>query len=151
MASRIDQISVQCYPFDRSHNDEQLAAMKASEKREFWMAIVEKLFIGILVVLAFLFLRSVVKKSQKIAQQMLPPTPLPRPTAALDASKKAAQIAEKARAELVIPDLEEPTNVESIKRQEIHRRVKGYASEKPREATQLIRSWMFEEPHAAKD
>ena len=115
------------------------------------MTILEKLFLGILVVLALVFLRSVVKKSQSIAKQMLPPAP-PAPKApALSPGEPTVRLSEPKMPNIVIPELEEEVSAETAKRTEIHRRVKGYVQDKPRESTQLIRSWLLEDSYAGKE
>jgi flagellar M-ring protein FliF len=151
-ASRQDQISVQCFRFDNSKMDEELAAMKAVEKKEFWTSVIQKVLLGVLAILAFLFLRSIVKRSQKIARELLPAVPpttrpsLPGVTATYPQLAQTGQ-----QVDVVIPELEEALPVETVKRTEIQRRVKAYVKEKPREATQLIRSWMIEEQHGSKE
>jgi len=150
-ANRQDQISVQCFRFDTSKMDEELAAMKAAEKKEFWTSLLQKIFLGVLAILAFLFLRSVVKRSQRIAREFLPTTPAP-PRHALPGITQLPQLAQTGQqVDIVIPELEEALPVETVKRTEMQRRVKSYVKEKPREATQLIRSWMVEEPHGSKE
>ncbi len=143
-ASRSDQISVQCYPFDTTYMQEERQAMAAAEKRTFWMSVAERLFLGILVVLALLFLKSVVKKSQRFARQLLPPAPVQRPQA-LEPGSAPQQIMESTDVDAIRAELEsEKLPLEHIRQVEIHRRIKDYVKEKPNEATQLLRSWMIE-------
>jgi flagellar M-ring protein FliF len=148
--SRQDQISVLCYPFERSHLVDEENSMKASEKRDFWMAVAEKLFLGLLVIMALLFLRSVVKKGQKFARQMLPPAPQ-KPQAMLG-PERMSPMAQIEHSENAIPELEEEgLTSDALKRSQIQRRVKKYVKENSKEATQLIRTWIAEDTYGAKD
>ena len=144
-ASRSDQISVQCYPFDTSYMDEERQAMAASEKRTFWMSVAERIFLGVLIVLAFLFLKSVVRKSQRFARQLLPPAPARRPQA-LETGSTPQRIMESSDVDAIRAELEnEKVPLKHVRQKEIHRRIKEYVVEKPNEATQLLRSWMIED------
>jgi flagellar M-ring protein FliF len=143
-AARNDQISVQCYPFDTSYMEEERQAMAAAEKRSFWLTVAERLILGVLVILAFLFLKSVVKRSQRIAQQLLPPAPVQRPQA-LETGSRPQQMLEPSEIDAVRAELEnEKMPSEHLRQKEIHRRIRDYVKEKPNEATQLLRSWMIE-------
>lgn len=150
-ASRQDQISVICYPFERGHLEEEEDAMKAAETRDFWMGVGQKVFIGLLVILAILFLRSLVKKGQSFARQMLPPAPV-NPPAMLRAPEKASTMAQIEQAGGALPELEEEgLTSDAMKRSQVQRRVKKYVRDNPKEATQIVRTWMAEDIYGAKE
>lgn len=150
-ASRQDQISVICFPFERGHLEEEEDAMKAAEKKDFWMAVAQKVFIGLLVILAILFFRSLVKKTQTFARQMLPPAP-GNPPAMLGAPDRTSPMAQLEQGGTVVPELaEEGLTSDAVKRSQVQRRAKKYVKENPKEATQIIRTWMAEDIYGAKE
>jgi flagellar biosynthesis/type III secretory pathway M-ring protein FliF/YscJ len=80
----------------------------------------------------------------------LPSPPPPPSTPALSSAQKA-QLTQARQTELALPQLEDEVTPESAKRSEIHRRLKQYAKDNPRETTQLIRSWILEDTYGAKE
>jgi flagellar M-ring protein FliF len=162
-ATRNDQISVVCFPFERV--EELLPATPTETRDRTLLPLAEKGILALLLIGIFLLARSILRR----VSLALPPLPTvegaparigrERTTATLPPggsresalptgstpAVEAPKVIFKSREQGPIEIEEDEIPVEALKRAELHKRTSQFVVEKPEQATQLVRSWLIEE------
>ncbi len=139
---RGDQFDIQNIQFDTSHLtdvDQWMQTMADKEKRDFYISIGQKVLIGVLLILLFLFVRSRLKKVKDTL--LLPGSPAAETQQPLPAQNQPAPQID----EMHIPGIEAGITEKGKARSMLEKQVTSFVDEKPAIAARLLRYWMFEE------
>jgi len=159
-AARGDQISVSSMPFDYSQAEEIQAEFAKAEQYEFWRSIIEKALFVLLMAGIFFAVRWLMKRARSLAKEVelpsevqvaaipgMPPSAVRIPVGVPGMPEMPSYEAEEIRRRAMqeVGRLEDRISFESIKQAEMQKKLVEYINEKPEEATQLLRTWIYEE------
>jgi len=162
-APRGDQISVSSMPFDDSQAEEMQVEFAKAAQYEFWRSIIEKAVFVLLIIGVLLTIRWMMKKARALAREVgfpaeaqfvtipgavpgvtsRPGVPAGYPGVPGAAAMEADEMRRRAMEE--VGRMEDQVSFESIKKAEMQKKLVEYITEKPDEATQLIRTWIYED------
>lgn len=154
--ARGDQLSVSSMPFDYSEQALMEEEFDKNAKYEFWKAIIEKAVLALIVLAILLTIRWMFKRARNLARQLGLPEPVTLAPAGAHgipgmvipgmppglAAGESAEIMRKKAAEEVAK-MEEAASMETLKKAEMQKKLVEYIAEKPDEATQLVRTWLY--------
>ena len=124
---RGDKVEVTNIPFDTIDIMEEKKEMKAEANRQFWIAVIKYSVIGIVAVLAFIFVvKPILQLLTAVGREAAAPEMLPRTVAEIEAA-----IGE------MPPSLK-------ITKEEFRKKVHEFAVEHPERTAELLRKWLRE-------
>ncbi|NQS98238.1 MAG: flagellar M-ring protein FliF [candidate division Zixibacteria bacterium] len=135
--ARGDQITVTSMAFGRGRVVEVEAEFAQIARYEFWQSLIQKVLLGIIGVIILLVVRRLFQKLRKLMETIAVPAPVP------EVGVTAEGIRAKAMEE--VGRLEEEISLGGIRKAEIQKKISEFIIEQPAEATQLIRTWLYEE------
>ena len=136
-AARGDQITVSSMPFDAGRAVVAEAEFAQFARYEFWEGILQKILLGAVAIVILLMVRKLFRKMRKFTETIA----IPPPEARVEMTPEAI----RARALEEVSRQEEEYSLESIRKEETQKKVTEFITEKPEEATQLVRTWIYEE------
>jgi len=137
-ASRGDQVEISNVQFDMTEYQDQEQEFADLQKRQFWENLLGKgLSVGLLIFFMFL-LRNVIKRSKVIIGDL----PL---GGRVGVRSKASNKQQLRKNKQQLLDYEIEMDEEVLEKTQLNEAIKKYASENPKQATSLIRSWLVEE------
>ena len=159
--SRGDQISLSSMPFDDSKSDELETEFAQAAQYEFWQDIIQKAILLIFALAILLTMRWLMRRAKQLASevgmpkevamaeagavgmvQMRPGVPT-MPGTGVGSQAQTEEMRRRALEE--VGRMEDQMSFESIKKAELQKKLVEYIADKPDEATQLVRTWIYEE------
>lgn len=133
--ARGDQITVTSMAFDNGREVEVEAEFAKMALYEFWQSIIQKVVLVIIPVIILLIVRRLFQRMRKLTETIAVPVP----------GAAVAREGLRAKAMEEVGRLEEEVSLEGIRKAEVQKRISEFIIEQPDEATQLIRTWLYEE------
>lgn len=145
-ADRGDVVEIQNLQFNRTGYEEEQEYFAAAEKQAFWAGIMNKGFMVVGFIVAFLLLKAIMKSAGPIFQLSTQPAPpLPQNSnAQLPTQTEENEIPE----DIYIKKLSPEARARLKAKDKMTKDVMNYSKENPEGAAKLIRSWLTEQNQA---
>ena len=146
---RGDQISISSFPFDTTRETELLTEFSDAARYEFWRDMIEKATAALIGVALLLAVRSLIRRSKQLGDIILPKTEVVTKAARIeeDDEESYEDEAERARAKIrkEMNQMERSMAADSVQKEEMMKRISSFVQENPQEASNLIKTWLYEE------
>lgn len=129
-AVRNDQITVNNLQFDTDRRDKEMMELEKFEKRQFWISILQKVGLGLVVLIFLLYIRSLV--NQVIIKRV------PDKAADVGVEEEEDQLS-------AVEKIEEEISEDAKQMKAEHERIQAYAQKNPKEMARLIKTWLEED------
>jgi flagellar biosynthesis/type III secretory pathway M-ring protein FliF/YscJ len=131
-------------PFEAAKEEELEAGFAQAAKYEFLQSLIQKVVLVLIAGALLYMVRILIKRSKKMMEELKVPKPIP--VAPLFAPPpNMAPEAVRARALEEVGRLEEEISMEGIKKAEMQKKLIDFVHQRPDQATQLVRTWIYEE------
>ena len=145
---RGDQISISSFPFDTSREEELKGEFASAARYEFWRDLIEKVIVVLIGVALLIAVRSLIRRSKQLADLILPkPEMIVKPAAEVEEEESYEDEAERARAKIrrEMNQMEKALALDTVQKEELMRKITIFVQENPQEASNLIKTWLYEE------
>ena len=146
---RGDQISISSFPFDTTRETELLTEFSDAARYEFWRDMIEKATAALIGVALLLAVRSLIRRSKQLGDIILPKTEVVTKAARIeeDDEESYEDEAERARAKIrkEMNQMERSMAADSVQKEEMMKRISSFVQENPQEASNLVKTWLYEE------
>ncbi len=144
---RGDQISVSCLPFDTRRERELEAELASAARYEFWQEMIQKALLALVALAILLTIRSLFRRMKRMTTIAEPgrTVQLEIPGIGEIPAEAAEEELEKIKRKMrKAGSIEDEYTDETLERAELQEKLAKFIQEKPDQATQLVRTWIYE-------
>ncbi|MBC8204695.1 flagellar M-ring protein FliF [bacterium] len=146
--NRGDEFTISSFAFDTTREEELSAELADAARYEFWRDVVQKGFLALAAIGMIILVRILLSRIKKAAKELgISITPAFAPAAAAGPPLSPMEAARKARveAEREIGKIEDEISLDTLEKEDLKKKLVNFIDEKPEQATQLVRTWLYEE------
>ncbi len=140
---RGDMVEVQNLPFEKTGFEEDLKYFESADKQAMWASMIDKGIIGIGLIIAFFFMRSLLKSAGQTLQFSFSPSPPALETSVekqeqIEAGEPSPELPEDAYMSKLSPEARARLKAKGLMTEEVIK----HAKEHPEDSAKIIRSWL---------
>ncbi len=143
---RGDQVEVRNLPFEKTNLDDDMAYFESSDKQAMWAGVVDKSLLGVGLIIAFFFLRTLLKSAGQTLQFSFGPNPPALSDGESEEEKKELESAEQKHVDeledIYLNKLTPEAQARLKAKGQMTEEVIKHSQENPENSAKLIRSWL---------